>query len=165
MLFRSCWTSTTISVIYNGFSGSRYSLTMNEVSDFNGDGQKGNSLLYIPTEAEMDNMNFVDYTDQKTGKLIMSAADSRKAFTEWVNNDDYAKNHRGQYAERNSNLSNWEHEIDLHLAQTIYNAQGLGKLEFTFRQYILQQMSSKTYITGKFTSHPYIIYTGGYRRK
>jgi hypothetical protein len=49
-----------------------------------------------------------------------------------VNNDDYAKNHRGQYAERNSNLSNWEHEIDLHLAQTIYNAQGLGKLEFTF---------------------------------
>lgn len=62
----------------------------------------------------------------------MSAADSRKAFTEWVNNDDYAKNHRGQYAERNSNLSNWEHEIDLHLAQTIYNAQGLGKLEFTF---------------------------------
>ena len=31
----------------------------------------------------------------------MSAADSRKAFTEWVNNDDYAKNHRGQYAERN----------------------------------------------------------------
>ena len=105
---------------------------MNEVSDFNGDGQKGNSLLYIPTEAEMDNMNFVDYTDQKTGKLIMSAADSRKAFTEWVNNDDYAKNHRGQYAERNSNLSNWEHEIDLHLAQTIYNAQGLGKLEFTF---------------------------------
>lgn len=125
------WTSTTISVIYNGFSGSRYSLTMNEVSDFNGDGQKGNSLLYIPTEAELDNMNFVDNTD-KNGKLIMSAADSRKAFTEWVNNDDYAKNHRGQYAERNSNLSNWEHEIDLHLAQTIYNAQGLGKLEFTF---------------------------------
>lgn len=44
------WTSTTIAVIYNGFSGSRYSLTMNEKSDFNGDGQKGNSLLYIPTE-------------------------------------------------------------------------------------------------------------------
>jgi hypothetical protein len=39
---------------------------------------------------------------------------------------------RGQYAERNSNLSNWEHEIDLHLAQTIYNVQGIGKLEFTF---------------------------------
>lgn len=34
------WTSTTIAVIYNGFSGSRYSLTMNEKQDFNGDGQK-----------------------------------------------------------------------------------------------------------------------------
>lgn len=50
----------------------------------------------------------------------------------WIENDDYAKNHRGQYAVRNSNLSNWEHEINLHLAQTIYNPKGLGKLEFTF---------------------------------
>ena len=46
------WTSTTVSVIYNGFSGSRYSLTMNEKSDNNGDKWSGNSLLYIPTNEE-----------------------------------------------------------------------------------------------------------------
>ncbi len=125
------WTSTTISVIYNGFSGSRYSLTMNDKPDFNGDGYPGNSLLYIPTDEELSKMIFTDV--DKDGKaLSMTAEQSRDAFKQWIENDSYAKNHRGQYAERNSNLSNWEHEIDLHLAQTIYNVQGVGKLEFTF---------------------------------
>lgn len=125
------WTSTTISVIYNGFSGSRYSLTMNEKSDFNGDGFSGNSLLYIPTDEELSKMVFTG-VDKDGEALSMTAEESRAAFKQWIENDSYAKNHRGQYAERNSNLSKWEHEIDLHLAQTIYNIQGMGKLEFTF---------------------------------
>lgn len=119
------WMSTTISVIYNGFSGSRYSLTMNERADYNGDGYSGNSLLYIPTKDEIQKMNFADAKN-------MTADESRKLFEQWIENDSYAKNHRGQVAERNSNLSKWEHEIDLHLAQTIYNKNGFGKLEFTF---------------------------------
>lgn len=125
------WTSTTISVIYNGYSGGRYSLTMNEKSDYNGDGWSGNSLLYIPTDEELNKMVFTGV--DKNGKdLSMTAEESREAFKQWIENDSYAKNHRGQYAERNSNLSKWEHEINLHLAQTIYNIQGTGKLEFTF---------------------------------
>ncbi len=97
-------------------------------------------------------MNFVDYTDQKTGKLIMSAADSRKAFTEWVNNDDYAKNHRGQYAERNSNLSNGEHEIDLHLGANHLQRSRTGQTGIYFRhyqlcQYVEQEMGSNLWFT------------------
>lgn len=126
------WMSTSISVIYNGFSGNRYSLTMNETSDFNGDGQKGNSLLYIPTDEELALMSFADAVNKKTGEVTMTAEESRQAFKQWIEDDAYAKNHRGQYAERNSNLTKWEHEINLHLAQTIYNPKGLGKLEFTF---------------------------------
>lgn len=126
------WMSTSISVIYNGFSGNRYSLTMNETSDFNGDGQKGNSLLYIPTDEELALMSFADAVNKKTGEVTMTAEESRQAFKQWIEGDAYAKNHRGQYAERNSNLTKWEHEINLHLAQTIYNPKGLGKLEFTF---------------------------------
>lgn len=125
------WTSTTVSVIYNGFSGGRYSLTMNEKSDFNGDGWSGNSLLYIPTDAELAKMNFIDVKD-RNGNITMTADQNRQAFKQWIENDSYAKNHRGQYAERNSNLSPWENQIDLHLAQTIYNVQGSSKLEFTF---------------------------------
>ena len=115
------WTSTTFAVTYNGFSGSRYNLTFADATrtDFNGDGATYNSLLYIPTKDELAQMNF-------------KTEDDRTKFGQWIENDRYAKNHRGQYAERNSNLSDWEHEVDLHLAQSIYNINGIGKLEFTF---------------------------------
>lgn len=117
--------STTVGIIYNGTSGGRYSLTMNESTDYNGDGWRGNSLLYIPTDAELNQMNFVDGDG-------MTATESREAFRQWIANDDYAKNHRGQYAERNSNQTKWENEINLHFGQTIYNPKGIGKLEVTF---------------------------------
>lgn len=126
------WMSTDVAVIYNGFSGGRYSLTMNEVSDYNGDGYRGNSLLYIPTREELAKMNFVDNVNSRTGKVIMTAEESREAFEEWIENDDYASKHRGQYAKRNSNLTPWENEIDLHVAQNIYNIKGVGKLQITF---------------------------------
>ena len=72
------WTSTTISVIYNGFSGSRYSLTMNEKQDFNGDGFSGNSLLYIPTDEELSKMVFTG-VDKNGETLSMTAEESRAA--------------------------------------------------------------------------------------
>lgn len=115
------WTSTTVALTYNAFSGSRYSLTISDATktDFNGDGASGNSLLYIPTAEQLELMKF-------------KTEDDKTKFANWIERDDYAKNHRGQYAERNSNLSKWEHQIDLHLAQDFYNLKGIGKLQFTF---------------------------------
>lgn len=132
------WMSTTVSLVYNGFSGSRYSLIYwdSYSTDLNGDGAQQNSLLYIPTDDELAKMHFAD---TKT----MSADESRQAFKNWIEHDSYAKNHRGQFAERNSNLSKWEHQIDLHLAQNIYNVKGLGKLEFTFDIVNLTNMLNK----------------------
>lgn len=118
---------TNITVTYNGFSGQRYSLTMNEArgADFNGDGQLGNTLLYIPTADELARMQFVD-----TKK--MTAEQSRQAFESWIENNDYAKNHRGQYAERNSNAAPWENHFDLHIAQSFFYLKERGsKLELT----------------------------------
>ena len=112
--------NTSVAVIYNGFSGGRYSLTMNEKSDFNNDGWSGNSLLYIPTDEEIDKMNFIDNVNTKTNKVIMDAATSRQLFKDWIASDSYASKHRGQYAERNSQLTPWENEIDLHLSQNVY---------------------------------------------
>ena len=42
--------ATNISLTYNGNSGQHYSLTMKEEADFNGDSQKGNTLLPRRTE-------------------------------------------------------------------------------------------------------------------
>ena len=109
------WMSTTVGITYNASPGGRYSLSYDDAKDFNGDGSRGTTLLYIPTDKELEDMNFVDNFD-KQGNLIMSKEESREAFRQWILNDDYAKNHRGQFAERNSNLTKWEHEINLHVA-------------------------------------------------
>lgn len=130
------WMSTTVALSYNGFNGGRYSLTMSESYDYNGDGAYGNSLLYIPTDEELNQMSFA-------ASSSMTAEENREAFRQWILNDDYAKNHRGQYAERNSNQTPWENEINLHLAQTIYNPKGLGKFEFTFDIINLANMLNK----------------------
>ena len=121
--------NTVISVIYNGYNGMRYCLTMNEasknsagtaISDFNNDGQYGNSLLYIPTNDELAKMTFTSETD-------------RTAFLNWIENDSYAKNHRGQYAVRYSNSAPWENHIDLHFAEDFFYLKGSSnKVELSF---------------------------------
>ncbi|MBO4870679.1 MAG: TonB-dependent receptor [Muribaculaceae bacterium] len=120
------WLQTSVNIIYNGTSGFRYSLTMNESGDYNGDGQKGNSMLYLPTDAELDKMVFVDNKD-------VTADAQRELFREFLANDDYAKNHRGQYAERNGNIAPFEHQFDLHIAQSIFALRERGsKIMLTF---------------------------------
>ena len=112
--------ATSVSLTYNGSTGQRYSLTMNETADFNGDTQKGNSLLYIPTESELTQMTF-------------TSEDDRASFGEWIKSDSYAENHRGQYACRYSNSAPWENHFDLHLAQNIYYLKSRdSKIQITF---------------------------------
>lgn len=124
---------THIGLTYNGFSGQRYSLTYYDTSaSFNGDWRTGNSLLYIPTATELNQMTFEDIKDN-TGKVTMSADAQRAAFGQWIEDDSYAHSHRGQYAERNSNLAKWENHIDLHIAQDFFYLNKRGsKVSLTF---------------------------------
>lgn len=123
---------THVGLTYNGFSGQRYSLTYSDASaSYNGDWRTGNSLIYIPTATELDKMTFVDITSN--GKVTSSAADQRAAFGQWIENDSYAHSHRGQYAERNSNLAKWENHVDLHIAEDFYYLNKRGsKISLTF---------------------------------
>ncbi|MCI5561496.1 MAG: carboxypeptidase regulatory-like domain-containing protein [Phocaeicola sp.] len=124
---------STISVVYVGSPGGRYSLTLTNAGDFNGDGSRGNTLLYIPTKDELAKMNFADTKDKKTGKVLATAEENRQRFGEWIENDSYARNHRGQYAERNGSMAPWEHRIDLHFAQDIFWLKSRGsKVQLTF---------------------------------
>lgn len=113
--------ATVVSLTYNGSNGMRYSLTMNESkNDFNGDKYEGNSLMYIPTQDELAKMSFAKEED-------------RAKFGEWIENDSYAKNNRGKFAPRNSNLAPWENHFDLHLAQDFfYSNDKSQKVSLTF---------------------------------
>ena len=48
---------TTVGITYNASPGGRYSLSYDDAKDFNGDGSRGTTLLYIPTDKELEDMN------------------------------------------------------------------------------------------------------------
>ena len=86
--------------------------------DFNGDGYKGNSTLYIPTKDEVGKMNWAD------------PADAAK-FEQYISDDKYLSSHRGQYSERYGGIAAFEHHFDLHFAQDFYYDREKGrKLQF-----------------------------------
>ena len=109
--------ATNISLTYMGESGQRYSYTYNEASDYNGDGYKGNSLLYIPTEGEVPQMTWA------------KAGDAAK-FENYIRDDMYLRSHRGMWSERNAGMAPFEHHFDLHVGQDfIYNRARGGKIQ------------------------------------
>jgi hypothetical protein len=91
-------------------SGQRYSVCFGETADFNNDGVFGSTLMYIPTEADLANMRFVDNG-------------SAQKWNEYINQNGYLRKNRGSFAERNAMQAPAEHTIDLHLAHGFY----LGK--------------------------------------
>ena len=99
---------TNLMLLYNGHSGDHYSLTYARGKvDENGDTYRGNSLIYIPTEAEMPTMLWADET-------------SAAAFNDYIEGDKYLRSHRGRFAERNSHSLPFVHRLDLHIAQSFY---------------------------------------------
>lgn len=99
---------TNVMLLYNGNSGEHYSLTYAKGKvDVNGDSYRGNSLIYIPTEAEM-------------GTMLWADDSSMVAFDEYIKSDKYLLSHRGKFAERNSHSLPFEHRLDLHVAQSFY---------------------------------------------
>ena len=94
-------------LVYQMTSGQRYSLCFGESFDFNGDAAYGSTLMYIPTEAELDLMSFADAT-------------SRDAWNDYIESNRYLRTHRGQFSGRNALQAPTEHRVDLHLAHGLY---------------------------------------------
>lgn len=118
--------NTEVAVTYNGSNGMRYSLSYSENTgngsnnnkSFNGDGRTGHTLMYIPTDAELAKMQFTKEED-------------RAKFGEWIAKDAYAKNHRGQFAERFGSQAPFESHVDLHFAENFYYNKKGGKISIS----------------------------------
>lgn len=96
--------ATTISLFTEFVEGSRYSYTYS--GDINNDGSGLNDLIYIPTDAEINTMNFNgDATNQRT------------ALKSYIAQDDYLSGRRGQYAEKYGALAPWYNHWDLRILQ------------------------------------------------
>ncbi len=106
---------TTISFFSSWTSGNRFSYTYN--GDINNDGSSLNDLLYVPTDAEISNMNFVAFTD--ANGVVQSAATQQTAFKNFIAQDKYLSSRRGQYTEKNGGQTPWFSQLDMRVLQDL----------------------------------------------
>ncbi len=106
------------SFIYETWRGG-YNYSYMLANDMNGDGYSYDAL-YIPTDQEVG-----------TGAFRFVSDDDKVRFMNYVHNNDYLKNHQGEYAEGYSVYSPWVHRIDfsykhdfkLDIANTLHTLQ------------------------------------------
>ena len=88
--------------------------------DMNSDGFSGNDLIYIPRDTS--EMNFVQFTH--TNGRVFTAAEQAAAFEAYIQQDDYLRTHRGQYAERNGQFMPMFNRLDVSFLQDVFRDIG-----------------------------------------
>lgn len=105
--------ATTISLFGSWNSGNRFAYVYG--GDINNDGTSTNDLLYVPTDAEIDNMQFNSLTDVNGN--IQNAAAQRQALKQYLANEKYLSKHRGEYTEKYAGQNPWLSQVDLRILQ------------------------------------------------
>ena len=100
---------TTIGLIYTGNSGSPFNVYVN--GDVNGDNGY-NDLMYIPTNSEIDAMLNAGMFNATSAYSAEQQAENLK---QWLANEYYLKDHRGEFYERNAANEKWENRLDFHI--------------------------------------------------
>lgn len=95
--------ATNIGAFFEYARGGRYSYTYS--GDVNNDGSGVNDLIFIPTSAQLQTMNFTGGQAQKD------------AYNAFIEQDAYLSERRGQYAERYGALAPWRGKLDVKLTQ------------------------------------------------
>ncbi len=124
--------ATTISLFYEGLSGQPLTYIYGQGTDLNRDGNTGNDLLYVPTNALDPNQ--IRLVTTGTGASTYTAAQQAADLERFIQNDPYLSSHRGQVVERFGARLPWTHQIDIRVAQDIAFMGG-GKrnaLQITF---------------------------------
>ncbi|PQJ19009.1 TonB-dependent receptor [Nonlabens tegetincola] len=114
--------ATTVSLFYNGQQGGTLSYIYDEGADLLNDDSSDNALFYIPRN--QSEINLVDANG-------VSAADQWAALDAFIEGNDYLRERRGQYAERNGDRGPWNHIVDLKVLQDF-------KLDFGGKKHTFQ---------------------------
>jgi len=104
--------ASTFGMFFEAGKGNRYSYTY--AGDLNRDAINNNDLLYVP--ATQADINFGTVTDG-IGTLDANAATQWTALNDFIEQDPYLKNRRGQYAERNGGALPWFSQMDIRFMQ------------------------------------------------
>ena len=104
---------TTISIFGSWTSGNRYAYVYG--GDINNDGSNSNDLMYVPTNAEIDVMNFASATDVN-GQLADQSS-QRAALKSFIAQDKYLSSRRGAYTEKYDAETPWFGQVDFKIMQ------------------------------------------------
>lgn len=126
--------ATTFSVYYSGTNQGRTTYTYS--NDLNNDGY-ASDLMYIPKSK--DDIQFIDVTKKfkdnngvEQEVMVMTKEEQADALWQYIENDSYLSNHKGEYAERFGGLAPWLNRFDVKIIQDIFSNFG------TDRRYTLQ---------------------------
>ncbi len=134
--------STTISLVYNGQSGSPFSYVYRGSPVNDQASSESNDLIYIPTVTELNNMTFLTNT---VGGVTYTAAQQKEMFNNFIESDKYLKKNRGKYAERNGARLPFTNILDLKLEQK-FNVKISGRkytVSVTYDVYNFTNMLNK----------------------
>jgi hypothetical protein len=106
------YNTTSLSFFYSGQSGSPYTFIYSSSPNPFGNASNAN-LVYIPKAGEQ--LNFADIKDAVTGAVTYSAAKQQTDFNNYISNDKYLSERRGEYTQRNGQRTPWNHELDMKL--------------------------------------------------
>lgn len=106
--------ATTISLIYNGQQGAPFSYVYNQ--SILGDNGRNTfaDLVYIPTEAEVKTMRFVNNT---VNGVTFTESDQRVLFENYIQSNKYLRKNRGKFSERNGDRLPFSSLLDLQIQQ------------------------------------------------
>lgn len=120
--------ATTVSLFGSWTSGNRFAYVYG--GDINNDGTFSNDLLYVPTDAEIDLMPFTTLID--VNGVSQNAAAQRAAFKQFIAQDEYLSELRGQYTEKYGGETPWNTQVDLRILQDlIVSAKNKQTLQFS----------------------------------
>ncbi|BFG70126.1 carboxypeptidase regulatory-like domain-containing protein [Sediminibacterium sp. KACHI17] len=120
--------ATTVTLVYTGQSGNPYSYVYGVGSMVRDDGTNGtNDLIYIPTSADLSSMIFLSNT---VSGVTYTPDQQRAALESFIQSDNYLRQNRGKFAERNGSRLPFTNIIDLKIAQDFNIKVGNRRYQF-----------------------------------
>ena len=104
---------TTISFFSNWVSGDRFAYVYG--GDINNDGTGSNDLLYVPTDNEINQMQFDPNTD--VFGIVQGADVQRATLKNFIALDGYLSKRRGQFTEKYAGQTPWFGQFDIRILQ------------------------------------------------
>ena len=121
---------TTLSLLYEGQSGSPYSWIYFRGDDVNGDGFDRADLIYVPNDASEVVVVRQDGVDANRRPILVPDPEGAAAFQAFIDANEDLSDARGSIIERNSARAPWNNFLDARIAQQITTLRG-QRIELT----------------------------------